>query len=405
MAAPPPPPVTRRADPVPVRAPLARLALLMAFSSIATDLYLPALPRIAGDFAVPAGAVEASVATFLAGFVAGQLAWGPAGDRWGRRRPMLAGVALFLVASIGCALAQGAVSLGAWRLVQGFGGAAAVVLARAVIRDLHEGDAAARALSSAIALMALAPLLGPLVGAQILRFGDWPAIFWTLAVLAVLALFAAASLPETRAPADRSAGTVAAAYGAALGNPGLRAFAAIGAAYYAGMFAFIAAAPAIFMTGFGFSPTLFGGLLMLGTALVILANVVNIRLVSALGYARTLMLGTCLAALGGAGAVGAAVLAPGAPAPLIGALMLYMAMAGLIVANSLAGALDSLPAQPGAASALAGAAHFAGGGIGAGLAAVLVEGDPQTLGWILACCAALATVGAREGIYKPPFSR
>jgi DHA1 family bicyclomycin/chloramphenicol resistance-like MFS transporter len=181
---------------------LATLSALMGFASISTDLYLPAMPEMGRALGADAGTVELTVSGYLVGFSLGQLLWGPIGDHHGRRLPVAIGLVLFVVGSAGCALAGSAWAMVGWRMVQAAGACAGVVLARAMVRDLYEGDRAARMLSTLMTAMAVAPLLGPVLGGQILALAGWRAIFWTLVGVGLLTLAAVSTLPETL-PASR----------------------------------------------------------------------------------------------------------------------------------------------------------------------------------------------------------
>jgi len=152
------------------------LSTLLGFASISTDLYLPALPAMAAALHADAGTVELTIAGYLVGFSAGQLLWGPIGDRYGRRGPVAAGLVLFVIGSASCALSAGAGQMIGWRVVQAVGACAGVVLARAMVRDLYPRDRAAQMLST---LMTIVPLLGPILGGQILALAGWRAIFLT----------------------------------------------------------------------------------------------------------------------------------------------------------------------------------------------------------------------------------
>src|SRR3954452_5133063 len=176
---------------------LAILSALMGFASISTDLYLPAMPEMGRALGADAGTVELTVSGYLIGFSLGQLLWGPIGDRHGRRLPVAIGLVLFVIGSAGCALAGSAWALIGWRIVQAAGACAGVVLARAMVRDLFEGYRAAQMLSTLMTVMAIAPLLGPVLGGQILAFAGWRAIFWTLVGVGLVTLLALLTLPET----------------------------------------------------------------------------------------------------------------------------------------------------------------------------------------------------------------
>ncbi|MGC3990683.1 MAG: MFS transporter [Chthoniobacteraceae bacterium] len=182
------------------------LSLLMGFASISTDLYLPAMPAIGASFGTKAGMIEWTISGYLVGFSLGQLLWGPLGDRYGRLVPVALGLALFAIGSAGCALAGSAWAMIGWRVVQAVGACAGVVLARAMVRDLYTGNRAAQMMSTLMTVMAIAPLLGPTVGGQILALGSWRAIFWTLVGVGLATLALLLALPETL-PANGETGS------------------------------------------------------------------------------------------------------------------------------------------------------------------------------------------------------
>src|SRR5471030_2424670 len=173
------------------------LSVLMAFSSISTDIYLPALPMMAGALHAGSGAMEFTISGYLIGFSLGQFFWGPLSDRVGRRGPIAVGMVLYIVGSVGCALSQGVEAMIAWRAVQAIGACASVTLARAIVRDLYVGNRAAQMMSTLMIVAALAPMLGPSVGGLIIAVAQWRAIFWMLAVVGLLTLAALYTLPET----------------------------------------------------------------------------------------------------------------------------------------------------------------------------------------------------------------
>ncbi|HYD08419.1 MAG TPA: MFS transporter, partial [Reyranella sp.] len=160
---------------------LGLLALLSAFTPLSIDMYLPALPLIATDLKASAGDIQLTLSAFLLAFGFGQIFYGPAGDRFGRRPVILTGLAIYILACIGCAFAREAGELVALRLLQGLAACGGVVLARTMVRDLAEKDQAARALSLMHACSSIAPMLAPLIGAQVLWLWGWRAIFWVLA--------------------------------------------------------------------------------------------------------------------------------------------------------------------------------------------------------------------------------
>src|SRR5437899_7409241 len=183
---------------------LAVLALLSAFTPLSIDMYLPALPVIAVDLSGSVGDIQLTLSAFMIAFGVGQIFYGPAGDRFGRRPVILVGLVTYVLASAGCAFAAAAGHLVLLRFLQGLAACGGVVLARTMVRDLAERDQAARAMSLMMACTSIAPMLAPLIGGQVLWFLGWRAIFWVLAGIGVMALLAAYfRLPETLRPEYR----------------------------------------------------------------------------------------------------------------------------------------------------------------------------------------------------------
>src|SRR5512133_506433 len=225
---------------------LAVLSLLMGFAAISTDLYLPAMPLMSHDLGANAGMVEWTISGYLVGFSLGQLLWGPISDRYGRRSSVGVGLVLFLVGSAGCALSGSALAIIGWRIVQALGACASVALSRAMVRDLYTGNRAAQMLSTLITVMAIAPLVGPLVGGQIVVLAGWRAIFWTMVGIGIVAIAALFTIPETLPAARRnqeSLGRALARYGELLRDRRFLGYASAGGFFYAGMFAYIAGTP------------------------------------------------------------------------------------------------------------------------------------------------------------------
>lgn len=365
----------------------ATLALLLGLASISTDLFLPALPAMAASLKAAPGQMELVVSAYLAGFGLGQLAWGPISDRFGRRGPILFGVAVFGLGSAGCALAGSAEAVILWRILQAVGASAGVALARAIIRDSQERDAAARLLSSLMTVMAVAPLIGPSLGAEILDLFGWRAIFWTLVVIAALGLWAATHLAETLPPERRTQGALLSAlrdYAAHLGNRGLMLRGGALGFFYLGIFAGIAGSPFAFITHHGLSPRAYGLVFGAGIVGLMAVNQLNARLVAKLGAERLLRIGAV-----GAGASGLAFALVTASdwqgvAGLVAVNLAFTAMNGLIAANAVATALASVSRATGSASALVGALQYGGGMLGAALVAGLNDGTPAPMGAVIA---------------------
>src|SRR5262249_4521802 len=186
------------------------LGALSAFGPLSIDMYLPGLPSLGATLDAPAWAVQLTLTACLAGLALGQVVAGPLSDRFGRRTPLLIGVSAYAAASLACALAPTILALVVLRFAQGVAGAAGIVIARAIVRDMPSGVAAARFFSLLMLVNGLAPILAPVIGGQVLRVTTWRGVFVLLAGIGVvLVAAAAAGLRETLAPADRHPGAIA----------------------------------------------------------------------------------------------------------------------------------------------------------------------------------------------------
>jgi DHA1 family bicyclomycin/chloramphenicol resistance-like MFS transporter len=374
---------------------LAILSMLMAFASISTDLYLPALPAMGLALHADAGTMEMTISGYLVGFSLGQLLWGPIGDRCGRRAPIAIGLVLFVIGSGGCALAQTPAAMIGWRAVQAVGACASVVLARAMVRDLYTGHRAAQMMSTLMTVMAVAPLLGPSVGGMILQLASWRAIFWTLVGVGLATLAALGALPETLPHARRNReplGRALADYARLLRIRRLLGYAGVGGFFYGALYAYIAGTPFAYITYHHLSPQLYGLLFGAGIVGIMLTNLVNARVVAQFGGDRLMRAGTLGAALAGLLLALAAWTDWGGLAGLFVPLFLFVSASGFIVANSIAGALGCEPRRAGAVSALIGSIQFGTGIAGSALVGVFADGTPRPMAGVIAlmCVASAA---------------
>ena len=364
------------------------LAVLLAFASISTDLFLPALPTMQVALGASEGTLSFTISGYLLGFGFGQLFWGPISDRYGRRPPLALGVVVFAIGSAGCALSTDATQIIAWRFVQALGASAGVALARAMIRDLYERNDAARVLSMLMLVMAIAPLLGPSVGAQIMAVSSWRAIFWTLVGIgAATCIPIALILPESLPPDRREHGslwTILSGYGALLSNRSLMAYAGAIGFFYFGLFANIAGGPFAFIRFHHLSPTIDGVVFSSGVVGLMIANLLNARLVKVVGSDRMLLVGCAGAAVFGVAQWLVSITNFEGVYGLIGAQFLFGSMNGLILANSVAGALSSVRTRAGAASAVVGAIQYGSGMLGTAVLGVLANGTPVPMSAVTA---------------------
>jgi DHA1 family bicyclomycin/chloramphenicol resistance-like MFS transporter len=365
----------------------ATLSVLMVFAGLPTDLYLPAMPTMELALGTSHGVMAWTISAYLIGFSLGQLIWGPIGDRFGRKLPIAFGLVLFIISAMGCATATNVWMLIGWRIVQAIGACASVVLARAMVRDLFEGHRAARMLSTLMSIMAVVPLVGPLLTGQLLVFVGWRAIFWALVVIGFATLAALMALPETL-PSNRRnrqrMGLAFASYGQIIRNPKLLTYAGAGGFFYIGLFAFIAGGPFAYITYYHFPAQYFGVLFALGSVGIMASNFANSKLVSRYGGLRLMVWALSVAAMSGTVVAIDALTGFGGLAGLVLPLFVFMSTTGFIIANSIAGALSGFPNQAGAASALVGAIHYGSGILGSALVGLLADGTPWPLGLMMA---------------------
>lgn len=373
------------------------LAVLLGFASISTDLFLPALPTMQVALKASEGTLQFAISGYLLGFGFGQLFWGPLSDQFGRRGPVVLGIIVFVIGSAGCALSTDGWQLIGWRVVQALGASAGVALARAMIRDLYERDGAAKILSTLMTVMAIAPLIGPSIGAQILAAASWQAIFWTLVAIGTATAIGVLTVPETLPRDRRHTDTLWQAftsYGSVLRNPVLLGYAAAVGFFYAGVFANIAGGPFAYIGYHHLAPAAFGLVFSAGVLGLMVTNLINSRLVVRVGSDRMLLVGATGAALFGLALALVTITDLGGVAALIVTQFLFTSMNGLILANAVAGALSSVQQRAGAASAVVGAIQYGSGMVGSALVALFANGTPAPMGSVMA----LAGIGSLASV-------
>ncbi len=380
------------------------LAALVALGPLSTDFYLPALPAIGRAFAADMATTQLTLSVFLAGFAVGQLVYGPLSDRFGRRPLILAGIGLYLVASVACALAPSVEALIAWRFVQAVGACAGPVLARAVVRDVHAPAAAARVLAYIAMAMALAPALGPILGGLMTVWFGWRSTFWALvAVAAVLLVAVLGRLDETNHRRDPTAirpRRILANYRRLLGHRRYLGYVGVVAAAYSGIFAFISGSSFLLIDTLGLSPDRFG--LCFGAIVVgyMVGSLLSGRLSVRLGIDRMIAWGAATALAGGGVMLILALALPPGVFVTIGPFFVFMIGAGLILPNGMAGAVGPFPEMAGAASSLLGFCQMTAGAL-VGIA--VGHGAGETALPIAAAVTAVAAVAAllRATALKP----
>lgn len=370
------------------------LGILSAFGPLSIDMYLPGFPAIAATYEVDASAVQQTLAVFFIGMAVGQLLYGPITDRIGRRAPLLFGGVLYAVAAVCCAVAPSIGALTAFRFVQALGGCAGMMISRSVVRDLFDAHESARMYSFLTLVMGVAPILAPVIGAQLLVFASWRAIFWVLAAFGLLCtLMVATSLPETLPPERRTA----AGLGVALRNYGLllsdRSFLGLALAISlssGGMFAYIAASPFVFIDYYGVSAQQYSVIFGMNAFGIIGASQVNRWLLGR--YRAPTILRAALMVAATAGAV-LLLMAATRTAGFVGVLVpLFCCIAsiGLVGSNAMALALANHGRLAGSGSALIGTIQFGLSALVSSLVGVLHNGTAVPMAAIIAGCNLLA---------------
>ena len=356
------------------------LGLLSAIGPFAIDMYLPALPSIGASLGAPIGAVQASLTAFFLALGVGQLAYGPISDMWGRKKPLYLGLAMFVLASVGCALAPDIETLVALRFVQGLGAAAGMAIPRAVVRDLHTGHAAARMMSLLMLVFSVSPILAPLSGSGVIALTGWRGVFWVVAVAAVLGLVAVLKvLPETRLPEQRLNSSVRgalSAYGMLLRDWHYLGLVFIGSCAMAGFFVYLAGSPFVLINHYGLTPTQYS----VAFALNAVAFIGAAQFTGYLGR-RFGLVSLVKAAATGSGAVMLIMLgyylAGGDELKvLISLYFLASALMGLVIPTTSVLALEAHGAIAGTASALLGTLQMLTGAIAMQVVGQFANGKP-----------------------------
>ncbi|WP_432695141.1 multidrug effflux MFS transporter [Marinobacterium sp. YM272] len=383
------------------------LSALMGFASISTDFYLPAMPAMEDAFGAGHGSIEFTITSYLIGFCVGQLFWGPISDRYGRRLPIALGLGLFVIGASGCAMSDSIYEIIFWRVVQALGASAGVVLGRAMVRDLYEGPKAAQMMSTLLAVMTAAPLLGPIIGAQVAAMSSWRGIFWVLVAVAILTLAALTTIPETLPDSARrseSFGRTLQRYGQIVVQPPILAYLGLGSFFYAGMFAHVSGTPFAYIDYYGVPSEYYGLLFGAGIIGIMGSNLLNSRLVMKSSVDRLLGFGTLGAMISGLLVSLASLTDWGGLWGLAVPVFLFVSCTGFIVGNSIAGALADVPQEAGAVSALVGSLQYGGGIAGSALVGVFADGTPSAMGMIIAlsgagsllCYSLLVSSGRRQ---------
>ncbi|MFF9910751.1 Bcr/CflA family multidrug efflux MFS transporter [Streptomyces sp. NPDC013457] len=368
---------------------------LTALPPLSMDMYLPALPEVTEMLRSPAATVQLTLTACLAGMALGQLVVGPMSDRWGRRRPLLIGMLVYVAATAVCAFAPTVELLIGFRLLQGLAGAAGIVIARAVVRDLYDGVAMARFFSTLMLISGVAPIIAPLIGGQILRITDWRGVFHVLAVIGVLlTLVVWKWLEETLPPERRHEGGVGEALRTMRGLLADRVFTGYmlaGGLAFAALFAYISASPFVVQEIYGASPQTFSLLFGLNSVGLVAVGQINGKLlVGRVSLDKALGWGLCVILLASVALLLMTSGVFGEPglAPVAAGLFVLMSAMGLAMPNTNAQALMRTPNAAGSASALLGTSSFLIGAVASPLVGIAGEATAVPMAVVQLVCAA-----------------
>ena len=371
------------------------LGAVTAFAPVSIDMYLPALPVLGVEFGASAGHVQLSVASFFLGLAFGQGFYGPLSDRFGRTRPLYAGLFLFVVASIGCALAPSIDFLIGVRFFQALGACSGQVIARAVVRDLFEPREAVQIYSLLVLVMGVSPVLAPLLGGQILQWFPWRTIFWVIATLGAMGLTGSLMRLKETHRAERKPlilGKVLRTYGDLLRDRAFLGYVLTGGMAMAGMFAYIVGSPYVFIEYFHVTTERFGLFFGVNALGLVLAAQLNARLVrhfssdAIIRKVLAVQVTSGLVLLAGAWTgflqlSGVAVL-----------LFVYVASVGCLFPNITAMAMAPHGARAGSASALIGVLQFSLAAASAALIGTTRSGAAIPVAVLIGVCSVSAAV-------------
>ena len=356
------------------------LGLLSAIGPFAIDMYLPALPAIGQSLGAEVGAVQWSLTAFFLALGCGQLLYGPISDMLGRKPPLYFGLGLFTLASVGCALATDIETLVALRFVQGLGAAAGMAIPRAVVRDLHTGNEAARLMSLLMLVFSVSPILAPLVGSGVIAVSGWRGVFWVVALAAVAGLaLVYGMLNETRPAHDRvesSLGSALRAYGVLLRDTHYLGLVFIGGCSMAGFFVYLASSPFVLINHYGLTPTQYSLAFSFNAIAFIGASQLTATLGARLGLVRVVKAAASASGVVMLALLGYYLTGGDRLEVLIALYFVASAFMGLVIPTTSVLALEEHGAIAGTASALLGTLQMLGGAAAMGMVGRFANGEP-----------------------------
>ncbi|MGO4354734.1 multidrug effflux MFS transporter [Rhizobium sp. RAF36] len=384
------------------------LGLLSAIGPFAIDMYLPALPSIGADLHSDNSVTQLSLLAFFISFALAQLLYGPLSDMWGRKLPLYIGISVFVVASVGCALAQNIETLIAFRFIQGIGGAAGMVIPRAVVRDMHTGVQAARLMSLLMLVFSISPILAPLTGSAVIAFYGWRGVFWAVTIAAFIGiLLLATQLEETRPAHHRKESSIAGAmraYGMLLRDRNFMTLTFIGGLGISSFLVYLANSPFVLIEHYGLTPTQYSFAFSINAVSFFAVSQATGWLGEKFGLVRVMRIAVTSYALVMIAMV--AVMAAGLDQLPVMAVFLFAGYGflGLVIPTSAVLALEDHGEIAGTASSLMGTLHFVISAVAMVFSSLVADGTALPMAGGIAICAFLAfavtqaTIGRRTAV-------
>lgn len=380
------------------------LGALAAMGPFSIDMYLPGFPQIANDLHTDIKHVAYSLTSYFVGISIGQLLYGPLIDRFGRKKPLIVGLSIYLFAAIGCAFAQDIYTLIGLRLILAIGACVGMVAGRAIIRDLFPVSETARMFSMLMLVMGVAPIVAPTLGGMVTSTLGWRYIFVILAIMSVLVLWAVIrALPESKGP-DRNVSlkptAVLSEFAQVFRTPGFMAYTLAGGISMAGMFAYISASPFVFMNLYGLSDTQYGWIFGLNAFGLIAGSQLNRVWLKRRSTLQVSLASTLFQSITGLALIAGTYWLGGGYVLTLTMIFSYLFWQGFISPNATAMSLAPFSHYAGSASALIGAMQMLSGALASALVGYLHNGTAAPMTLTMGGCAITASLLLYSRAYR-----